>query len=539
MSEENKNLTNENEEVKENITSAPQENVMTKPKTEQEESTTPEITEPMPKKSKAPVIGGVIAAAVVVAVAGAAVVNSNPKTVLKKAFTATGTAIAQRESVFKSVSSPEMAKMLADGSYTMTQDITVKNLTDGEDLNGLGVNMAMNVDNTTKQADFTFKGNYKGVNLDILNAYTDNEVILLKLPMLCESTFSVATEDILGQIKASPVFSGYLEDSDTSEDISLKLFDKADIDEESKEVAEIYFKNLDVLSKEIKYTKADAADIELADGSKKCKGYNVQIPSAAATKFFADTVNEVYACEYVQAQLKETAAVSYVAEGYSSPDEYIKDYKSKIDELTAKTTIGDVDATFYINNGLIADSSINSDITYDGNTAKLTLNGGLDTDNSMDLSVNAFNSANEKLVLAYNDSVTNEDTLKESYALSFGDDTSTATLKFNSDYNSADGKVKALFDVNSYGTSVASVDFDGNVSKTDNGMKLNLESINLKNGDESLGEFGYTLNIDKLEGAVQKPEGEPVKILEISESEFEGIYSEIQNGLLGVITQFN
>lgn len=542
MSDEN-NILNNEQDNNEEVTAHMQEGEsITSMQSEAINTQTDEIMDEPVKKSKVHIIAGVAAVAAVI-VAGAAVMGAaSPEKALKKAFATTGTALAQRDSVFKNIVSPELKTILEDGSYTVSQNFKVENLPDSEELNGIGINTVMNVDNASKQGNFSIKGNYNGINLDVINAYTDNEVILLNMPMLCDTIFSVSTEDILGQIKASPVFSHYLEeaDIDTQEDISFKVFDKTEVGDESREIAEIYFENLEALTKAMKYGKADTKDIELSDGTVKCKGYTVDIPSAAATNCFAGTLSQIYNCEAVQEQLKDSAAVKYATEGYSSPDEFMQEYNDTIEDITTKTIVGDVTAVFYVNKGIIVDSEIIADVTYDGDTVKFTVTGGLDTDNSLDIKLSLDNGIGNPSVAAYSDSIEKSDTLKENYSLSFGDSSeSEATIKFESNYNELTGDIAASLNLDGDGIEGMAFDIAGYLNQSDIGIKFDAPSMKIQSQGESLGEFSYDLSIDKLDGEIEKPEGDIVRILEISESEFEDIYSDIQRGIFGLMMQLS
>ncbi len=489
------------------------------------------------KKSKAPVIIGVAAAVAAVVAVGAAVTINSPEKALKKAFVTTGTAITSRDSVFKNVIAPEVAKSIKDGSYTLSNDLTVVDIPGNTELNGLGFSTVMNVDNSAKQGNISLKGTYKGLNLDILNAYTDNEVIMLNMPALCKSTFSMSTNDILGQIKASPVFSQYLENSDinTDEEISIKFFDEEAAENVAADVSEVYFKNLKAVTSEMKYSKAEPKEVELAQGTVKCVGYKVDLSSQAATDFFVNTITGINDCESVKERLNETADIQYLAEGYDSPEEYLQNYNDTIQELTTKTTIGDVAAVFYVNKGIIVDSEISCDITYDGSTAEMLLNGGLDTDDGLEAAMTATNAEGEKFIVNYSDSVDKSDSLAEVYSITFGDEAENVAAKLESNYTGSTWSMKLSLG-NEY-SGVVGINAEANVLSDKEGTEINASKVEILSDDNSVGQFSYDLSLKGLSSPVEKPEGDSVNIFEIDENEFENITKEIQQGLFGVMMQ--
>lgn len=155
-------------------------------------------------------------------------------------------------------------------------------------------------------------------------------------------------------------------------------------------------------------------------------------------------------------------------------------------------------------------------------------------------SVRRFPRRGNPSVAAYSDSIEKSDTLKESYSLSFGDSSeSEATIKFESNYNELTGDIAASLNLDGDGIEGMAFDIAGYLNQSDIGIKFDAPSMKIQSQGESLGEFSYDLSIDKLDGEIEKPEGDIVRILEISESEFEDIYSDIQRGIFGLMMQLS
>ena len=496
--------------------------------------------EPLKKKSKAPVIIGCVAvAAAVVAAAAVTFGLFSPKKMVEKALVNTGMAVTARESVFKKIASPGIKTMLSEGGYTLDQSITLDNTPGAGDLKGLGADITMNVDNASKQADLSIKGNYKGINMDVINIYTDNEVLLFNLPALCGETFSVSTDDILGQIKNSPVFSDYAEGMQTDETFSLRVFDKAAADSGAEELASVLKENFEELKASAEYGRTDAKEVALSDGTAMCKAYTVSIPSEAATRFLSDSLTDISQNKSFKEHLNEMAETRYIVEGYSTPDEYISDVEAALKEVAEKTKIGDIKAVFYVNNGIIADSEITFDADYDGNSTGFTVTGGMDTDSSLDITLKIKNANDDVLTFNYNDSVNTDTGVKEAYKLSYNDgDNNSSELRFESNYDSITGDIAAVLGVEDNEEKTV-FDMAGTLAADDSSLDLDIYDLSFIVNDETQGSIDYSLKLKALEGTVEKPEGEPVRILEIGQDEFKNIYSEIQSGLYGLMAQLS
>ena len=341
-------------------------------------------------------------------------------------------------------------------------------------------------------------------------------------------------------IKNSPVFSQYIEDIndfENQEEISLRLFDEIETEEIDDAVVKAYMDNFNALKESMQYSKAEAKEFELASGTTKCVGYTVEIAGADATDFLKNTINDVYACESVKESVKEAALANYLAAGYSSSDEYIAELDGAIQDFTTNAMVGDVKANFYINKGIVVDSEITADVTYEGSTVKFTVNGGLDTDNSLDLALTLTAPDNSNMVIAYNDSVENADSLKESYAVSMSGEGAKVAVAFESDYDASNGTLQAAVKATTDDAEAMALNITGSVVSDDTTTKLDLTNIEAVAQGESLGSFGYTLDIKSLDGEVTKPEGKVVNIFEINEDEYSEIMSELQAGLFGVLME--
>ena len=82
-------------------------------------------------------------------------------------------------------------------------------------------------------------------------------------------------------------------------------------------------------------------------------------------------------------------------------------------------------------------------------------------------------------------------------------------------------------------------DMAGTLAADDSSLDLDIYDLSFIVNDETQGSIDYSLKLKALEGTVEKPEGEPVRILEIGQDEFKNIYSEIQSGLYGLIAQLS
>ena len=489
------------------------------------------------KKSKALVVG-IVAGVIAVAVGTWSLATFfSPEKQLNSAFAATGAALAGRESVTDEFKNAETLSLLREGAYTAQADMSIKNFQNSTELSGLGVNLVSNVDNSAKVADLSIKGSYKGLNLDVLNFYTDDKDIIFGVPALCESTFMVAADNIASQLKASPVFSEYADEIGSDEDISIKLFDRVkDSTAAETEIAAIYGKNFGILSEKVKYSNAEPKEVSLNKGQVKCKGYAVNVPAGAVDEFFTNCVEEVFASEKVQGELMESAKMQYIARGYSTPEEYVDEVEKQAKELCTKASVGEVNAIFYVNGGVVVDSDITSSLTYEGTKVDVRVTGGLDTDSFKGNAV--LTSGNDRVDINYADSIKKEDTLVETYELSAPNaNGNTVGIKYTSDYNRSDGSLKTALNFEDDGLTAAELTAEGFLAGTDKGFNLDLSSIKLTADGENLAEFSCDFSLDELKTSVEKPEGTPVKILEISREEYEKLTKEISSKLVGIIMQ--
>lgn len=501
------------------------------------ESEAPEPVPEQPKKSRAPIVIGVVAVIAVAAAAAAYITLNSPQKVVERAMVNTGAVLAERNSVFKYFGGEEIETLVKEGAYSIDQSFGITNIPGSEEINGLGFSIDADQDMNAKLAAMEVGVDYNGVSLDALQAYTDDENIIFGSPMLYDGLFEISTDNILSQVENSPVFSSYADQLGIDENFSLRVFDDIQESEEaSAQLTAEYALNWTELYQSMTFDKTDAKDVNGVN----CKGYTVFIPSAAAETYFDGMIDDTFNNEYVKDQLEKSAELYYISYGYTSAEEYVDDIYSQIDTLKEDLLIGDITADIYVSDGIIVDSSTTVDLTNgDSDTVTLTLTGGYAQGEGLKLALDTTY-AGETFTVEYSDSVSEEEnSLAETYNIDFVSGTEELGLAFNSDYDTAGGGLTADISITENDAKMGAVNMSGSLVNSGGNFELDLTDISVVGSDEqAIAEFTYALSFAPLDGGIEKPEGEPVRILEISQDEWDTIYSQIQGGLIGLIMQF-
>lgn len=499
------------------------------------ESDSPQPIPQQPKKSKTPIVIGAVVVVAAVA-AGAAYLSLNsPQKIVERAAVNTITAISQRESVFKYFGGEEIDALVKEGAYSIDQSLGIINMPGNEQINGAGISIDLQQDINTKQAAIQAAVDYNGVSLDALQAYTDDENIIFGSPMLYDGIFQVSTDNIAGQIKNSPVFSAYADGLELDEDFSLRIFDNIEKNQAaSEELMTAYVQNWSELYQSMTFEKAESKEV---DGV-SCKGYAVTIPSAAADVYMDSMVDDIMTNEAVRDELEKQAELYYISGGYSSAQEYMDEIDKQMNTFKQDIVVGDITGTVYINKGIIVDSDMNVTFTNADSQMDYNLTGGYKEDNGLDLALD-ITYAGETVSLEYSDNITKDSTVKENYTIALVAQDNKVSASLDSDYDSASGNLNATIGVFENDANMGKVDISGSLVNSGNSFDLDLTDISVTGAEgQSIIDLSYDLVFGPLaEGGIVKPEGEPVKILEISQDEWNDIYSQIQSGLFGLVMQ--
>jgi hypothetical protein len=485
------------------------------------------------KSKKKPVLIGaaaVVAAAVVGVSGAAAVKHENPIDMVKGAVVSTMEKVTGKtfgtpeERLTKAVENTKqilgergfvssgVSDMLENGQATVNGSVSIKSLPEQTQLEGAGISFTLNSDKTTGEGDFALNATYHGLNLDALSIYTDGTEVLAGVPMVTNKyVISFDADNIDGQIKNSPVLQNYY-----GADTLAEMASTYEANSEMQSAFEgLISDNYSVLCDSVTYE--DAEEVQ-GHGS----AIKVSIPSEAVDTFLEDTLRGIVDSEAMADYIAEIAE----ANG-DDADEAKSEANEGIDEFLESVEIKDASAVFYIDNNVITDSDIVADFAINEQNGTISLKGGLNED---ELALELKISADDNYV-TINYSDTDSDSSRVITTSVKSSDTDSDVLSYSSNYDKSSNALSGKLAITDYGT----FEFNGTLESTKDTFNLDLSSVKLvadfQGESQLLCEFGVNLGIAPMSESIVKPEGEKVRIFEVSEDELTTVASDLQEDL--------
>jgi hypothetical protein len=248
----------------------------------------------------------------------------------------------------------------------------------------------------------------------------------------------------------------------------------------------------------------------------------VSIPSEAVDTFLEDTLRGIVDSEAMADYIAEIAE----ANG-DDADEAKSEANEGIDEFLESVEIKDASAVFYIDNNVITDSDIVADFAINEQNGTISLKGGLNED---ELALELKISADDNYV-TINYSDTDSDSSRVITTSVKSSDTDSDVLSYSSNYDKSSNALSGKLAITDYGT----FEFNGTLESTKDTFNLDLSSVKLvadfQGESQLLCEFGVNLGIAPMSESIVKPEGEKVRIFEVSEDELTTVASDLQEDL--------
>ncbi len=238
------------------------------------------------KKSKLPLILGIVAAVAVLVIA-ASVLFLGGKLSLASAYAALQEQLEEKMSTGIAASNKLLEKYSDEGTMNASFEIAEIPVTLVGDeatataIEGSKMELSFDMSSIDKKMMLDADVNIAGMMEVGLDFYADEEVIQVKIPMLSEDAFELKNDDILGQISA------------VIPDLGLSggkiTFEKTDFETLINEFLEKYEERLDAANAKITVENGEKAE-HFAFGKEnvQCDTFNIAIP--------AEVINEYLAC---------------------------------------------------------------------------------------------------------------------------------------------------------------------------------------------------------------------------------------------------
>lgn len=463
----------------------------------------------------------------------------NPANIIARAVDKSFCEYNARETANSPWLNEELDKNIENGNLSV--DFAL-NSTEGN-LKNAGISLKLDRNDSKKAAQANFNLNYNGTALLALDAYADNDNVILKAPALYEKNLSVDTDFLSKNIYA---MSGIHYDADTKQNI---FFDPA-VKDNTYNYAFDYVSN-GVTTSGRKAWRSINDYVELTSLEKtevnglNCKGYEIKVNSEGSKIFlttfgealFTDSSFKKGLASYFEKDYNANPMLYQLYYGISSgeqlADMIISAYQNMYNNMVENSEIGDITLQIYINSGRLISFQSTGFLTSQG--AQLDVNSTLNfdgTDKPTD-NLNAklsFYSEGNDLSFEFadtNENVDNNLTTNKSFSYYLNGDAFTVTAATT--YNQADNgfTFNAGFEQNDYEIIRANV--QGTVVSEDGYISADADSINITGEDQLSGE-GH-LYIQPLDNEITPIEGEAVDISGAEEDEVNEIMSTIQTKL--------
>lgn len=496
-------------------------------------------------KKKTPVLAvcaaGVVAACAV-GVAGACVVtHKNPVELVKDAATDVAEKITGKsfdtpeEQLQKSLENTKavlesrrfissgLNDLAENGKITANVGLSVKSMPAYPAIEGAGMDVTINSDYPNKTANLNVSGSYHGISLDAINVYSDGTEVLAGVPMVTDKyVLSFDLDDIEEQLQNSPLFSEYFNDSYNEEEFS-EMAALTDISKEMQsEFPQLISDNYAVLCESVVYeAKEDKADKDGHDAA-----IEVTIPADALEAFLSDSLNDIVDSNSFNDYINEIAEL----EG-ADVDSAKEEINNGIDEFLSKVEFEDATGIFYIDDDIITDSEVEAEIKIDGESGVITLDAGLNDD----VFEADFKFAVDENFIKVTYSDEDKDGVRTIDASLKSSNSDSTVISYSCEYDSNSGDISGKFDF----AGAAAIDYSGTLESSDNVFDLDISSVKMSAYGQDMGEFGFNIKVEPLDGEIKKPEGEPVRIFEVTEDELEDIASDLQSDLINFYSKYS
>lgn len=399
----------------------------------------------------------------------------------------------------------EYIDMFEDRQMSIEADLAVAG--DG------GLQMQYNMDDKIKSVYMDVS--YWGTSIVQAVLYVDDEELSLGLPDLTDYVFFINRVTLEDDIQTL-IDEGML-DEDTAEAFVTLNKETQDLEGKNEEIKQGAYDILNAL-KDIYYKaetkKADSKTLEINGENQNCKGYVTMITGQQISEFFL-AYKEVYEeneafCDYFnQLAASET--------GYISVEEFLADvnpadeFQNLADE--AAESKDDYEIYFYLNEGVVA--QIYCEIDED-NYLEWNIKGG------------NFPLENTEIVFVADG---NENTFVRSgsiedgvYRADYAFDILDEELNFEVEYNKNSGDIAVeIYDYYS------DLTFNGNIDRSIPGSELKIEIDSVEMDQEEI--LYGDITISNECGEIEKPEGEKLDVMELTEDDWYDIIEEIIYGM--------
>lgn len=444
----------------------------------------------------------------------------------------TVTASANNTFSYASASSPSgkylgstgIEDMVAGGSYKSSMTLNLKDIygydipSEAAYLKGIGISFDTEV--SGKNLASTGSVSYGGISYIDLGFYAYDSTLAITSPTLFDGYMAVDTQTMLSDIQNSWLI------NQMNIDIDPSMFNQfSQMGTNSVGYLEEALKDL---TDSIEYTETSPMDISIGNEMISCKGYDVTITAASMNSFLNNII--AFANDNMQANinpgfLSETDLHDVILHYY------VNDANQLVKLLYADSFTADGDTV-----------NVNVDFSFTGSEYLLDNTNGIITISS---------SYGDIAEIKINGSDSIQGTQSTSnWDVWFTADRTSVNVNYTSSLDTATGNTSARAYATAYNSyygdsnTLFTVSMDGQYTDVNPGKSytLNFSDLTLSSSDFTVSLSG-SYSIAPLSGSVSKPSGNRYEILKMSESDFQGlatqVYSKIMSSnLMGLISQF-
>ncbi len=304
-----------------------------------------------PKKSKAGIIIGIIAALAAVLIIGIVVVavgkfgSKNPEDMLKAGMDNMSEEMkAYTTSISDKIDFKALSKRISEQPSHVNFDVSFS--LPSEDIKNVSIELDGVSDVKNKQGNCSISAGAAGINMSIADITVDDTVIYLDVPMLSDDVYSIDGATFVEDYNNSAW--SELIGEEIPEDYGAAIFEKAasgaSFSKSEQELISKLSQRMSGIKETMQYAKIkEKKEFEVRGKTVKCSGITITIAKDDANAFLEGIKNDIMESDYYLETIEKSIA-DYVGE-----DADYDSYKDEIDEVM-ETLLGmQLEEDFVIN----------------------------------------------------------------------------------------------------------------------------------------------------------------------------------------------
>ncbi len=477
----------------------------------------------------------------------------NPANIIERAIDKSVCEYSARETANTPFLNTDALDMAETDSATVNIDF---NITDGSLKNG-GVEFTLDRDAAAKTAQANFNLNYSGTAALAINAYADNENVVVAAPALYDKNISIGIDEFSKRIYDT---AGIVYDETQPQNI---IFDAQAQNNTYTALQKGIVKGFQSSGR--KAWRKISNKVQLSSMSSEQrgdndKGYELIISAEDINTFYTVFGEELFSntdfknglTAYAEKEFNSNPYM-YMMYGISDPQVLADNLNASFKNIYAQLTgtgednqlgleAGDVTIFIYINDGMVVNSQIGTFFTAQGQQLDVNLNADLTGESNpadnLNVELSALSEGAGYTVIFSDKNSFESNQYTTTKNITVDDTFSTSTIDLSTVYNKENGHFSAGFSMGYDDTNVVEYSSEGTIQSDSKNYIINADSINAIADGETVLRGEGTFRVVPLENEITPIEGEAVDLLNTEEDELNSIAEEIQNKLTEILSKF-